>query len=217
MSKNKRNFIISAALWVLFILFTVLVRVVDVRPIGPLDSSVGFAGLNRAVQQALGSHPFMYTVTELLGVVSLLVAGGMGVWTLAQAIRRKSIKKVDRSLLCLMASYVLMGIFYVMFEEVIVNYRPILEEGVLEASYPSSHTLLVFTIIGTALVRWNARVSSRGLKLSGNILGVAIIAVTVVGRLLSGVHWFTDILGGVLLSLALVVFYYSLHQWSKEG
>lgn len=216
MTKTKKYFIITIALWVVFMLFTVLVQLVDVQAIGPQNSTVGFAGINRWMQNTLGSHPFLYDLTEWLGIVAAVVAIGIAGWAMAQAICRKSVKKIDQSLLYLLVCYLIMGVFYILFEETIVNYRPILEEGVLEASYPSSHTMLVFFIMGTALVQWNEKIVARGLKFAGNILGIAVIAATVIGRLLSGVHWFTDILGGVLLASALVAFYYSLHLWSKK-
>ncbi len=216
MRKTKKNFIFSAILWVLFLFFTVLVQVVDVRPIGPQDSAVGFAGLNQWMRSALGAHPLGYAVSEWLGIVATVIAVGLGLWVILQAVQRKSLKKIDKSLLWLVVSYIIMGAVYILFEETIVNFRPVLEEGVLEASYPSSHTMTVSFIIGTALIQWNDRLRSRGLKTAGNIAGGLVIAATVSGRLLSGVHWFTDILGSILLASALVVFYYSLHQWSKK-
>ena len=39
------------------------------------------------------------------------------------------------------------------------------------------------------------------------ILCAVIIGVTVIGRLISGVHWFTDIIGGILISAALLALF----------
>ena len=215
MTKTQKSFIVTIVLWLAFVLFTVLVQVVDVRPIGPLNSSVGFAGINQWMQRALGSHPSMDLLTDVTLLIAILAAVATGLRGVVQFIKRKSILKVDRSILWLAACYLLMMAIYIIFEESIVNYRPVLEEGVLEASYPSSHTMLVFFMLGTAVIEWKGRLAKKW-SIWACIFASVVIAVTIVGRALAGVHWFTDIVGGVLLASVLVAFYYSLHQWSKK-
>ena len=43
MQKKTGNFIVTGIWVILFILFTVLIQIVDVHTIGPKSSSVGFA------------------------------------------------------------------------------------------------------------------------------------------------------------------------------
>lgn len=216
--QSKKNFIIAGALFLVFVVWTILVSLVNVEMIGPDNSSVGFSNLNKAFFESTGGaiNQTLYGLTEIVGVLPILCAVafvGVGVY---QAIKRKSIKKVDGDICALGWLYVLVVIFYELFEVVVVNYRPVLIEGVLEASYPSSHTLLACTILGTTILQIINRVNVKGLKILLICLCVIVCAVIVVGRLLSGVHWLTDIVGGVLLSGALIYLYYGAISLAKE-
>lgn len=207
--KSPVGFVVASMLLALFILFTVAVMVVDVQPIGPEQTSVGFAMLNQYMFKLLGTSPLWYTVTDCLGIVAILVALGFGVLGAIQLIKRKSLKQVDNNLIALAVFYVAVAVAYVFFEVCVINYRPVLVEGKIEPSYPSSHTMLVLCIMGSAMVQFYIRIKNVFARVLAQVAAVAVAAVTAVGRLASGVHWFTDILGGVLLSLALVVFYYA--------
>lgn len=190
-----------------FVLWTVLVRFVDVQPIGPRGSVVGFAAFNGWFHNLTGVHMALYVVTDWLGLVPVAVGMGFSVFGLRQWIQRKNISKVDPSILALGGFYLATLGCYLLFEKLVINYRPVLIEGVLEASYPSSTTMLVMCVMPTAQMQLRRRIVSRGLK---NVVTVAITAFTlfmVVGRLLSGVHWFTDIAGGTLLSGSLIMLY----------
>ena len=99
---------------------------------------------------------------------------------------------------------------YIFFEMFVVNYRPILINGILEASYPSSTTMLVMCVMPTAIMQFNSRIKNSGFKKCVNILITTFIAFMVIARLLSGVHWFSDIIGGALLSSGLVMIYYAI-------
>ena len=210
MKKTQKKYIVTAGLFVLFIVYTILVATVDVQPVGPQKSNIGFATINMAMFQSLGQSQFWYTLTKYLGILAILVVLGFGVIGLIQMIRRKNFFRTDMEILVLGGFYVVMGIFYVLFEKVVVNYRPILEEGNLEASYPSSHTMLVCCVMATAIIQFNRLIKNQTLCLLADIAAVAIIALKVMGRLLSGVHWFTDIIGGVIISAALVMLYVSV-------
>lgn len=98
------------------------------------------------------------------------------------------------------------------FEFFVVNYRPVLIEGVLEASYPSSTTMLMMCIMPTAIMQFHHLISSKRLRNIVNAFCGIYASFMVIGRVLSGVHWFTDIVGGILLSATLVMLYYSTNQ-----
>ena len=205
--KNKKRLVLGASLVVAFVLWTILVCFVDVRAIGPEGSSVGFAALNGFVHELTGVNWLLYTVTDWLGLVPIAVALGFAILGLAQLIKRKSLWKVDRSILALGVFYIAVMAVYVFFEIVVINYRPTLIDGYLEASYPSSTTMLVMCVMPTAAMQLNARIKNTFLRLCAVITIVAFTAFMVIGRLVSGVHWITDIIGGALLSAGLVTMY----------
>ena len=207
MKKSKKQLGIAIGFLVAFAVWTVLLRLVDVRQIGPQGSAVGFATLNGWVRDLIGEHLALYTLTDYLSVIPFGVMLGfalMGAW---QWIRRKSLWRVDRSLLALGIFYIVMLAAYLLFEVVELNYRPVLIEGRLEASYPSSTTVLATCVMLTAWLQLRDRICSVAWR---RVFTVAIWSFTVlmvVGRVISGVHWITDIIGGLLLSIGLVMRY----------
>lgn len=207
---KRRNLnLLTAGLLLLgaFALWTVAVCLVDVRPIGPNGSSVGFAALNGAVHTALGVCWPLYTITDWLGLVPMGFVFGFALLGLVQLIRRRSLGRVDRDILVLGGFYLVVLAAYLLFEKFAVNYRPVLIDGFLEASYPSSTTMLTLCVIPTAMLQLRRRIPREGLRrVILWMLGI-FTAFMVVGRLLSGVHWLTDIVGGVLLSAGLVALY----------
>ena len=207
MKRIRKSFIVSMCLLTAFVLWTVAICFVDVRAIGPQGSSVGFAGINGFVHNLTGVHWELYTITDWLGLVPLFVCMGFGILGLVQWIKRKSIRKVDYDIFVLGGFYIVTIAAYLFFESVVINYRPILINGYLEASYPSSTTLLVMCVMPTAVMQFNSRIKNKVLRNIVVVTIIAFIAFMVIGRLISGVHWFTDIVGGALLSAGLVMLY----------
>ena len=207
---DKKKFIVGAGFLAAFVLWTVLVRLVDVRAIGPNGSSVGFATLNGYVHERTGANFPLYTITDWLGLVPIGVAFGFAILGLVQWIKRKSLLKVDRSLLALGGFYVVVLAAYLFFEIVVINYRPVLLGGYLEASYPSSTTILVMCVMPAAMMQLHERIKNHVFRRCVMILIVVFIAFMVIGRLMSGVHWLSDIIGGALMSAGLVIIYASV-------
>lgn len=215
---NKvKNFIVSGCMFIAFILYTVLIKTVDVRPIGPLNSEVGFASLNSFFADLFPYSEGFYTLTKLVAVCSFLCIACFAALGLYQLITRKSLKKVDLQIYGMAGVYVITAFFYVLFEVLVINYRPILEDGELEASFPSSHTMLAVSVFGSALVYCSFYINNRLLSsvLTG-ILSVLMVAMAC-GRLISGVHWFTDILGGVILGACVISLYISFLNCIRKG
>ena len=207
MKQKHRKLYLSLFLLGSFVLWTLLVRFVDVRAIGPEGSLVGFAALNGWFHSLTGVHMTLYTVTDWLGLVPLAFILGFGLLGLVQWIRRKQFFKVDRSILVLGLYYIVVMAAYILFEYLVINYRPVLIGGILEASYPSSTTLLVLTVMPTAMLQLKERIQNRAFRNCVLVLIAAFTAFMVIGRFLSGVHWLTDILGGILLSAGLLGLY----------
>lgn len=214
MKKEQRKHLILAGGFLgAFVLWTILICFVDVRSIGPQGSAVGLATVNGFVHQLTGVHMVLYTLTDWLGLVPLLVAAGFALLGLCQWIGRKKLLKVDFSILVLGGFYALTMITFFFFENVVINYRPVLIEGVLEASYPSSTTLLVMCVMPTAAMQLRSRIRNPRLGDCSYALIGAFTVFMVIARLISGVHWLTDIIGGILLSTGLVTLYRTvLHQ-----
>ena len=200
-----------------FVLLTVLLKLVDVRPIGPQDTEVGFAALNGAFHKLTGVHEGLYKLTEWLGYLAILVAVFFAALGVMQLVRRRSFDAVDIDLYILAVLYAAAIILYLFFELVIINYRPVILEGDPEASFPSSHTMVSLVILGSAVYEFGIRIRKKQLR---NILQYAcmgLAAVIVLGRLFSGVHWFTDIVGGLLLGMSLILFYvYAMTKIRKK-
>lgn len=189
-----------------FVLWTVAVSFFDVRAIGASGTRVGFATLNGAFHRLTGVHMSLYTLTDLLSLIPLGFVCAFALLGLSQLIRRKSLLRVDRSLIILGIFYIAVAALFLFFEKCIINYRPILIDGNLEASYPSSTTLLVLTVMPSAIMQLQDRMKNGIFKSFVLVALTAFTVFMVVARLISGVHWLTDIVGGVLLSAALVSF-----------
>ena len=202
---------LSPIFWGLcFIIFTILVKVIDVQALGAQDSLIGFASLNLSVNQLLGTNHFCYLITQLFGIIAIMAAALFAVMGFVQLIKRRSLLKVDHEILMAGIVYAIVIILYVLFEKLAINYRPVILEDGLEASYPSTHTMLILTILGTTLPLAGKYISNPKAALAVKLLCIAVMWLTVVCRLLSGVHWFTDIVGGVLISLCLISLFKSL-------
>lgn len=209
MSKRRKLFIATGIIFIIVIIYILLVKFYDVASIGPNDSAVGFSGINSVIKKALPYNETWYKITKYLGIIPFLICAFYGLQGLVQLIKYKSLKKVDRRLIYLLVFYILMGITYIFFEKVIINYRPVLEDGVLEASFPSSHTLLACCICASSLLISKHYIRNKKALKIFDIITYVLMIFLVVGRLISGVHWLTDILGGVLISTFLVSLYYS--------
>ncbi len=213
MGDAGRDRYVGAGLLVAFGLLTALVQVVDVQPVGQNGTDVGFATFNTWFHELTGVHMLLYVVTDWLGLVPVAVCLGFGVLGVAQLVRRRSLLRVDPDLLLLGIHYVLVASAYVVFEMLPINYRPIPIDGIMEASYPSSTTLLVLGVMPTLSHQVKRRSGSPSLKRATTVFVMVFCAFMVVGRLVSGVHWATDIVGSVLLAFGLFATYRFVVAW----
>lgn len=205
--ETKKRLWLGGGLLAAFALWTAMVCRIDVQAIGPQGSMVGLATLNRFVHNLTGVHLSLYTITDWLSLVPLGFVMGFGLLGLTQWLRRGKLKLVDRDILILGGYYVIVMAAYILFEMVVVNYRPVLMEGYLEASYPSSTTMLVLCVMPTAGMQLNRRIRNPVLRKWAAFALNAFTLFMVAGRLMAGVHWFSDIVGGILLSGGLVTLY----------
>ena len=204
---GKRLLFLGNISIIIFALWTVLIQTVDVQPFGANGTNIGFAAINCWFHKLTGVHMEIYTITDWLGLIPIFICmifGGIG---FVQLIQRRSIFEVDRDIIFLGVYYIIVIFGYLIFEMIPINYRPILIEGYLEASYPSSTTLLVLCVMPTLIDQANRRAKSVILKEIIKAFVICFSAFMVLGRLISGVHWLTDIVGSIMLSLGLFCIY----------
>lgn len=216
MKDNKKQIMISTMLFLLFVIFTILVKTIDVKPIGPDSTSVGFSTLNGFMLNKIGVNMIFYQITQVLGLIPILIAALYGIKGIIQLVKRKSLFKVDSEIIILGIFYAITIIIYLFFEKFIVNYRPVLMDGKLEASYPSSHTMISIFISLSAIIVNRYLIKNSNMNKKINIFILIVMFLIVIGRTISGVHWFSDILGGLLISAFLVKSFDTLLRIKKE-
>ena len=204
---RRKELLAGIVLLTAFALWTVLIRHIDVQNAGPNGTEIGFAAINVWFHRLTGVHMLIYTITDWLGLVPIIICMCFGVLGLAQLIKRRSLLTVDSDILLLGAYYVVAILGYLLFEMVPINYRPILIDGNLEASYPSSTTLLVLTVMPTLKYQADRRIANPVIREVITVFVIVFTAFMVIGRLISGVHWATDIAGSVFLSSGLFMIY----------
>ena len=212
---RKRDLLAGIVLVAAFALWTVAIRLIDVQNASPLGSEVGFATINVWFHRLTGVHMLIYTITDWLGLVPIIICMCFGVLGLVQMIHRRSLLKVDSDILLLGAYYVVVILGYLLFEMIPINYRPILIGGNLEASYPSSTTLLVLSVMPTLKYQSERRIAKPVTRKAIAVFVIVFSAFMVLGRLIAGVHWATDIVGSVFLSSGLFMIYRFMAEYTR--
>ena len=214
---KNRKLITAFSLLLSFVIWTLLILTIDVKPVGVNDTDIGFAILNTWFHKLIGVHMSLYMITDWLSLFPLSVCSLFAGIGLGQLIKRKSLKKVDKDIILLGIYYLLVIICFVGFEFMPINYRPILIEGVMEVSYPSSTTLLVLSVMPTLIFQAKRRLTNGTFRNLVCIFTYFYSAFMVIGRLFSGVHWLTDIIGGILLSAGLFLMYVAIVEiWESR-
>ena len=219
MEKNGKRILVTGSMLIIgFVIWTVLIQTVDVQPIGQRGTKVGFATFNSWFHNLTDVHMKIYNITDWMGLIPIFVCmifGGIGC---TQLVKRRSLFKVDYDIIFLGIYYMVVIFGYLIFEMIPINYRPILIKGIMEASYPSSTTLLVLSVMPTLVFQVNRRVKNVAMKKIVCMLTIIFSVFMVIGRLVSGVHWFTDIVGSVMLSAGLFYIYKSVVVlWYKKN
>ena len=209
--KKKSKIILFIVALILSIAWIIVLKTVDVGKVGPRGSEVGLSLINSSFHDlwhydACGYNEFWYDFSWDIGLIALAMVGLLGLFGLYQLITRKSLWKVDKCIIAAGILYIVTGGLYLFFEKVIINYRPIIMPGYdhLEASFPSSHTMLIIIVMGSVILLLRNYISKTPLKMFLQFLSLLVIIAAILGRVISGVHWFSDIIGGMLISLALL-------------
>ena len=220
MKKNEKMTLCSGIVFIVFfIVWTILIQTIDVRPVGVNDTNVGFATLNTCFHNLTKVNMTLYNITDWAGLVPVFICMVFGFIGLIQLIKRKSLLKVDFDIIALGIYYIIVISCYIIFEMIPINYRPILINGFLECSYPSSTTLLVLSVMPTLNFQSEIKLKNSKMKLIIRVITIVFSLFMVIGRLVSGVHWFTDIIGSCFFSAGLFYIYKATvllnKNWSK--
>lgn len=213
-TNEKKTLITGIILIFAFAVWTMLIQLIDVQAVGLNNTNVGFATLNTWFHSLTGANMTLYTITDWLRLVPVFVGMSFGFLGLVQLIKRKNLLKVDFDIVILGVYYVIVVLCYLIFEMIPINYRPIFINGFMEASYPSSTTLLVLGVMPTLIFQAKRRIKSNKIKKIICVITILFSALMVVGRLVSGVHWITDIVGSILLSMGLFYVYKGVVLWN---
>lgn len=217
MKKNKTSFTMSLILLAVSVIFTLLVAFVGKAPVGPENSEVGFAALNAALHDQFGYNTVFYGISSVLGYLIILTALINCVGYLANLIKKKDLRMVRADLTATLGIYILLAVLYLVFEFVVINYRPVILEEGLEASFPSTHSMLAIAVMFSAAQQVRTGMKESGIRNILILLCVLTGVLTPVTRFFSGVHWFTDILGGVLYGLFLTSLFAPLRETIRAG
>ena len=207
MKKKYVFLIISLFLLIISILYIIVIKNVDVRTIGPNNTSVGLSTINESFHKVFGYNDILYKLTKYLGVVPILLVVMYALIGLYELIQKKSLFKVNKKLILLGCFYVVVLLVYILFEKLAINYRPVIIDGELEASFPSSHTILALCFCGSSLLTSKYFITNLKTKKYIDTISLIVMILIVVGRTLSGVHWFTDIIGSVLISSTFITYF----------
>ena len=213
----KRKYWLTIILGVMAVLLTVSLLFVDKKAVGPNGSEVGFAGLNTAVAGNITPSKTWDKISDVL-IAGIVASGAIfAVMGLVQWIGRKSFKKVDWNIKMLGVVYVVLALLYVVFEKLIViNHRPLLVNEALEVSFPSTHTLIAVTLALTVVLTLKDYIKNKKVRVALTCGLVLLAIITAASRILAGMHWTTDVLGGLLYGATLVSLYANLRKEKNE-
>ncbi len=211
MSKKKKLLIdMCFLLFMVSLVYTLLIKFVDVRGIAADGSNVGFASINSFFKDLLPFNKTWYEISNVLGFIAILIAVLYAMLGCYQLVQVKKISKVDKRLLILAGFYIVFAILYVVFDKVAINYRPVMIDGEVEASFPSTHTMLAICICGSSLLVSKYFVTHKEIRKYIDVMSWGLMIFIVIARVLAGVHWITDIIGGIIISLLLLMIFYTI-------
>ena len=117
----KKQYGIAAVSGALFLLLILLVKTVDTAAVGPNGTVIGLSHINVAVHEFCGVNIFWYKLTQVMGIIAILVAAGFALLGVKDLITYRSIRKVDPEILKLGGLYAVVIVLYAFFEKVMCD------------------------------------------------------------------------------------------------
>lgn len=198
---NKKTAgIISLCCLLGFIVLLIVVKTVNVKT-NALGIEVGLYSINNSLLPSVSITEFG-SLSDILMLISFVFFGIVGLMGISEFLKKRSLRKVNHIYYLYVCMLLLIVIIYLFFEIVTVNYRPILIDGVKEASFPSSHIFITSSLVLCSCYVFSKYIGKNYSK-SLYIISIIMIIFVTFGRLLSKNHWFTDCIAGLLISFVL--------------
>lgn len=196
--RRKSLDIIISILWLILLIFTILVSFVDVKIFNVTNTKIGLYSLNKIFLVNSINSNYINIISNGIFLICLLVIILM---LLLITFEYFKTKKINKNNLNFFIHFLIMVLIWIIFDKIlIINYRPILINGNIEGSYPSTH-VMVSTFVLLFL-------SDQLKKIFKNdkifyIISIGLIIIQSISRILLTMHWFTDIIGGLLIGCLL--------------
>jgi len=210
--RKKKNLTVAISLGILFVALTLSLLFIDVKVINETDKEIGLAFINK-LSNNVSYNEFLDKISDIFMILSIGFILFLAIKGLVQLVKRKNILKVDKEILVFGGVVVLMAVLWITFDRLfIINYRPILIDGELEASYPSTHIMIVtFTMLSSIdlLIKY---IQNKKIRYTSSVTVWLCIGLTIVLRFASGMHWISDCLGGFILGAILYYVYFYIKE-----
>lgn len=207
-ANNKKTLYgaLSGIMLIIILVFIVLLKKVNVGTNG--DKNIGLSKINLAIYNSLGTNKIM----DIISTIILAMAGALALFFVVigiiEVVKRKKLEMLDNSIKALALVYVITGWIYLIFDYILViNYRPTAECISSSPSFPSTHTMLILMIFLTGITVLEGLIKNKKLLYSVEICFGLLGILAIVTRMLSGKHWFTDIIAGILFAIMLYFFH----------
>ncbi len=208
--KNKINYIISSILLVLFIVVMILVLTNNTKTFD--ESIYNFLYSLRST----GMDLFMKTITQFGNTIPVIIITLLIMILLS---KKKDMFLVGFNTIITVSSNQIL-------KHIICRPRPshlrLISEG--GYSFPSGHAMISICLYGLLIYLVNKFIKNKILKVLLTVLLMLIIICIGLSRIYVGVHYPSDILGGYLLSLAILITniplvnkYYRGKKYEKGG
>ena len=199
--KLKYSIIILGIIGLVNLFFVFLLKVANVKLTGTYNTSIGLGSINLKLRDLIGTSKAFDIISTIILVIAFLIVAAEIALAIYELVKRKDIEKLDNEIWALSVTYAALAFIFAVFNyALIINVRPVVIDGKLESSYPSTHVLVSLTVFLTGITMTSYLVKDKKLKLGIDIALIALSVLVVITRMLSGKHWFTDIIGGILAS-----------------
>ena len=211
MKKILNKYLIVGIVFIFLFLLLMILLNFNKANLGETNTPVGLSSINKLF---VTNYVDIYNSMSQVGLyLSFIIIAGFAITGFYQLIKRKSLFKVDLDIILFGVGVIVLIITWLLFDKVIAyNYRPIYVNKNLEGSFPSTHVLFTTFVLVSAFGISLNREKNNFYNLAILVIAILVITLTSLCRVLSGMHWATDVLGGLLLGLGYFFILYGIFK-----